>query len=274
MGEDRKKVKYNASVSDRKKKDMKAIVDEIKKSNSIIISFINNLPSNQLQLLRKKLKGKAKIFVAKKRVTTKAFETSGISEIKELGKHISESSAIIFSNEDPFTLASILADSKLPAKAKAGQISKKEIKLDEGPTDFPPGPMTSEFAKVGAKTGIVEGKIAIKEAKVLVKEGEKVSEDVANLLSKLEIKPFEIGLDIQAAYDAKEKKIYLNLIIDKTKTLEELKHIEASILPFAVQIGYICKGTVSFLLGQAESQAEYINQNYANKENNEKSKEE
>ena len=129
MGKDRKEFGHKTIVSEKKKKELDNLAGQIRNYNTIAISFISNIPSNQLQIIRKKLKGKAKILVVKRRIMIRALDKCGINEIKKLKNHLGESSTIIFSNEDPFILASILADNKTPSKAKTGQISKKEIKL-------------------------------------------------------------------------------------------------------------------------------------------------
>ncbi|WP_075057382.1 hypothetical protein [Thermogymnomonas acidicola] len=68
-------------------------------------------------------------------------------------------------------------------------------------TSFPPGPMISEFQKVGLQTAIEKGKIVIKKEAVLVKKGEVITPEKAKVLERLEIFPLIVGLDVLGAYE-------------------------------------------------------------------------
>lgn len=261
-------------ISEKKKESLKNLVRDIKEYKITVISDILNLPSVQFQEIRRKLRDKIKIRVIKKRVLMKALEKfkKDAPKIEKLMEEVKESVAILFSNEDVFTLASRLSDCTMPAKAKPGQIAEKNIEIKAGPTDFPPGPMITELSNVGIKTGIKGGKIIIKEDKVVARAGEPIKPATASVLGKFDIKPFKIGLKANAVYDSKEKKIYFNIIIDKGKTLEELKQTGAGVLSFAIYINYPTKETIIFLLANAENCASYLKNKFV-KEGEEKKEE-
>lgn len=237
-------------VSKKKLETAKKLAELIRASGSIIIASIKNMPSRQFQDIRKKLKGKAEVRVVKKRVMWKALE--GVEKnLGELKDYVQEDSAILFSRLDAFELAGILAENKNPIGARAGQTSEENIEIEEGPTDLVPGPAISELGALGIKIAVEEGKIAIKEKKVIVKVGEKISEAAASVMAKLDIKPFYIGLEPLAMYDAKNGKIYTNIKIDKEKTIIEMKISAAKAIGFARKIVYYCKETIGYLLAKA-----------------------
>ena len=247
--------KKEKKISKEKLETLKNLIEFIKNNNTIIIASIKNLPSRQFQDIRKKLKGKAEVKVVKKNIMLKAIEESGNKSIEKLKPYIQEDSAILFSEEDAFVLAGILAENKNPISAKPGQVAIENIELEEGLTELTPGPAISELSALGIKIAVEEGKIAIKEKKVIVKKGEKISDEEASIMSKLDIKPFKIGLEPLAIYDGKIRKIYTNIKIDKDKTIEELKITSVKALGFAQKIAYYCKETIGFLIRKARLNA-------------------
>jgi len=243
------------------------LVDLMKNKKTILIASIKNLPASQFQEITKKLRGKAIVKVPKKNLIIRALDSSGKEAIKDLkGKleiesslntvaslkeQIKNSVAILFSDLDAFELASELVTSKSPAKAKAGQEAPEDIEVQAGLTDLIPGPAISELGSLGIQIKIEKGKINIREPKIIVKKGEKISTTAAEVMNKLDIKPFLVGFTPLCAFDNQESKFYAELKIDKEATLEELKSAYAKALPFAIEIGYPTKDTISFLIGKA-----------------------
>src|SRR3990167_5010329 len=172
-------------------------------------------------------------------------------EIEKLRDNIKENFAILFSDLDSFELAGELIKNRSPAKAKTGQITDKDIEIPEGPTELMPGPAVSELSALGIKIQIEKGKITIKEPKIVVKKGEKISQAAAEILSKLDIKPFKVGFIPICSFDTKEKIFYSEIKIDKEGTIEQLKTAYSRALPFAVEIGYSTKDTIKFLISRA-----------------------
>ena len=238
-------------VSEEKKKIVGNLTDLIKNKRTILIASIKNIPASQFQKIVKKLKGSAIVKIPKKNLIFRAIDNSENETIKKLKEKIKNSVAILFSDIDSFELAAELIQNKSPVKAKPGQEAPEEIIVSAGPTDLMPGPAISELGALGIQVQIDKGKITIREPKVITKKGEKISVAAADIMNKLNIKPFSIGFTPLAAFDTKEGKLYLNIKIDREKTLEELKTAFGRALPFAVEIGYMCKDTIKFLIRKA-----------------------
>ncbi len=238
-------------VSEAKKGIVKELAELIKKKRTMLVVSIKNIPAAQVQEITKKLRGTAIVKVPKKNLIIRAIENSGDEKVKELESKINENVAILFSDMDCFDLAAEILKNKNPAKAKPEQEAPEDIEVPAGPTELTPGPAISELGAVGIQVLIDKGKLSIKEAKVVVKKGHKISAAVADVLSKLDIKPFTISLIPLAGYDAHEKKVYLDIKIDKEKTVAELKKAFNKALAFAVEIRFVCKDTIGFLLQKA-----------------------
>jgi len=176
-----------------------------------------------------------------------------------LKEQIGDSIAVVFSDQDPFDLALDFTQSRVAAKAKPGQIAPEDIEIPAGPTDLPPGPAISELGALGVQVQMEKGKISIKQAKVIAKAGEKISKGAAEMMGKLDIKPFKVGFVPLAAYDTQDKKIYLEIKIDQEEAVSDLKAKYAKALALAVQLGYTSEDTISLLLGKAAAQASRIN---------------
>lgn len=246
-----KKTETKTHVSEVKKETVKELADLIKEKRTILIASIKNIPASQFQEISKKMRGKAIVKVPKKNLIFRALEHSGDANLKKIEEQIKENVAVLFSDMDCFDLAAELVKNKTPAKAKAGQEAPEDIEIPAGPTDLVPGPAISELGALGIQIQIEKGKIHIKEPKVIAKKGTKISSGAADVMNKLDIKPFTISLVPLAGYDSREKKLYLEIKIDREKTIEDLKKAYNKTLGFAVAIGFACKDTISFLLQKA-----------------------
>jgi ribosomal protein L10 len=246
-------------IPESKVNQVKELKDLIKKKKTILVASIKNIPASQFQEIGKKLRGKAVIKVPKKNLIFRTLDSKDSEEIKKIKEQIGDSVAILFSDMDCFDLAAELVRNKTPAKAKTGQEAPEDIEIPAGPTELVPGPAISELGALGIQIQIDKGKINIKEPKVIVKQGEKISGNAAGIMSKLDIKPFSIGFIPLCAFDTQDNKLYLNIKIDKEKTIAELKEAFGRALPFAVEIGYLSKDTIGFMIQKAGAYANKIN---------------
>ena len=262
--------KEKAHVSDEKKKTVSELEKLIKNKKTILITSIKNIPTSQFQIIAKKLRGKAIVKVPKKNLIFKAIDNSGNDAVKELKEKINDNIALLFSDIDAFELAGELVRNKSPAKAKPGQEAPEDIVIEAGPTDLLPGPAISELGALGIQVQIDKGKIVIREPRTITKKGEKISAGAADVMSKLDIKPFSVGFIPLSAFDSQENKIYTNINIDPEGTVQKLKSAFGKALPFAVAVGYASKDTIGFLIGKAGMHAKAL-EKFAGEEKKEQS---
>jgi large subunit ribosomal protein L10 len=237
-------------VSDAKKAKVKELAELMKKKTVMVIS-IKGLPSAQFQDIKKKLRSKAKVQVVKKSLVKFALDHCGIKELHDLVPHVDDSTAMLFSDADAFEISGILADEKSPAKAKAGQIAPSDIEVKAGPTELIPGPDISALSAVGLAPKVENGKIAVMQDKIIAKAGDEITEALASIMAKLDIIPFEVGIDPVAAYDGEDKKVYVGIKIDKEAMVETLMNDYGRALPFAVELGIANDSTIDLILSRA-----------------------
>ena len=238
-------------IPESKKQTVAELKDLIKNNKTILVASIKNIPASQFQEIAKKLRGKAVVRVPKKNLIYRAFDSSENEEVKKLKDQIKNSVAILFSELDSFELAAELLQKKSPAKAKAGQEAPEDIVVEEGLTDLVPGPAISELGALGIQIQIEKGKISIKSQKIIVKKGEKISANAADVMNKLNLKPFSVGFIPLSSFDTKEGKLYLEIKIDREESLRELKSFYGKSLAFAIEIGYFSEGTIKFMIAKA-----------------------
>lgn len=237
-------------VSDVKKAKVKELAGLLKKKTVMVIS-VKGLPSAQFQEIKKKLRGKAKVQVVKKSLVNFALEHTGVKELNDLIPYVTESTAMLFSDEDAFVISGILADEKSPAKAKAGQIAPFDIEVKAGPTELVPGPDISALSAVGLVPKVENGKISVMQDKVILKGGKEITEKIASIMAKLGIIPFEVGIEPVAAFDSDAKKVYADIVIDKDGFLEKLMYDFGRGFAFAVDLGIVNEQTLDMILGKA-----------------------
>ena len=176
------------------------VTSEMDQSPVSAIVSIKGIRNKQLQQIRRSLKGKAKTSVMRGTLVEKSLEKVKKDHIGDLKEFISGQIALITTEMTPQKLYASLEGSKQKAAARGGETATEDIIIEAKETQFPPGPMISEFQKVGLQTAIEKGKIVIKKESVFVKKGEKISREKAKILEKLEIHPITVGLDVVSAY--------------------------------------------------------------------------
>jgi len=244
--------------SEKKIRAVKELAKLIDENRTIIFCSIKGLPALQFQKIKKQLSDKVKIKVLKKSTLLRALEASKKKAVTGLKEYIKEDTAVVISQLDPFELSGILGESKSPVRAKIGQEAEEDIEIEAGPTELTAGPIISDFGALGIKIEVKDGKIEIKEPKIIVKKGEKVGEEAASLMNKLDIKPFSIGFVPLVAYDSETDKIYTDIKIDKEKTIEELKSAFSKAGGFAIAIGLVCNETIKFLIAKAGNEEKVL----------------
>jgi len=247
-----------SGVPDYKKKIVFDLANKIKESKTVLIASTKGLPGGQFHQIKKKLRGKAEVIVAKKSLFLRAIASVDKGALQNLKEKIGADVALFFSDLGAFELSGLLAENQSPTKAKAGDIAPEDIKIESGPTDLLPGPAISELGAVGLKVSVENGKLAIKQGATLVKEGEKISEKVAGVLSKLGITPMKVGFEPIAAYNSEDDKTYFGIKIDKEGSLEALREAIGKSFGFSVSIGFVNEKTIGYFISKAGLEAKVL----------------
>jgi large subunit ribosomal protein L10 len=246
-----------AHVSEQKKKDVQEFIRLVKEYPVVGIVNMHGLPAPQVQKMREQLRDVATVKMTKKtliRIVLKeaAKEKPGIEELSERLRGLP---AFVFTKDNPFKLFKTLKQKKSQAPAKPGQEAPNDIVVPAGPTPFAPGPIIGELGSVGIKAGIENGKVAVKQDSVVVKEGEKISPELAGILTRLGIEPMEIGLDLVAVFE--EGSIFGKDVLDinEQEYKDNIAHAHRWAFNLAMQAGVLTPETTEIMFINAQRDA-------------------
>jgi large subunit ribosomal protein L10 len=244
-----------AHVAEWKKEEVKELQTLIKDHPVVGIANLSDIPAPQLQKMRENLRGSARVKMSRINLMNLALNDSGKVNIENLSEHMEGQPALIFTDMNPFKLYKILEESKTPAPAKAGSVATADIVVPKGDTSFMPGPILGELQKIGVPAKIDKGKIVITEDKTIVAEGEEISRDVASMLTRLEIYPLEVGIDLKAAYE--DETIYTSdiLTIDTDETFSDVQKAYQQAINLSVNAVVFTKESTPLLISKAAGQS-------------------
>ncbi len=249
------KIEYKTKAAEWKKELISNISDSIKSANTVAILNMKDLPSRQLQVIRKKIDTKVSIIMSRKKLLALALEKSGRDKAANLVEHFKGMPAIVTSELDAFSLWALLKSNMSQSAAKGGQEAPFNITVPAGMTNFAPGPILGELGDVGIKAGINAGKIEIKEDSKVASEGDVISVQLAALLERLDIKPMKIGLNLVAALEDGTIFMRSELDVDSDELITQIKSLHIDALKLAVGTGLINKETAEIMLRNAELDA-------------------
>jgi large subunit ribosomal protein L10 len=246
-----------AHVAEWKRREVKELTDFLTGNKVVGLVEIGGIPAPQMQHMRKNLHGTATIRSAKNNLINRALDDAekqikGISGLKE---SITGQTAIIATDMSPFRLFAQIKSTRTMAPAKGGETATHNIEVRAGDTPFKPGPIVGELQKAGIPAAIQEGKVVIREDKVIVPEGEKIPAYVAQMLTRLEIFPIEIGMNLHAVFEDGSILKSDILDIDIDEIIGRMKQASTNAVNLAIEVGWYTKLTIKPLLIKAHNNA-------------------
>ena len=228
----------------------------LSKYNAVGIASLKKVRSAQLQLLRKKLAKNACLRVVKNSLIVRAVsETMNASEIEKLEEHLTGPNLYLFTNLNPFKLAILLDKSRVNATARGGDVAAFDVTVPAGNTGLPPGPIISQFTAVGLRTRIEAGSVYVSKATMVVKKGEPISTQLASLLSKLGIKPVEVGLSLKVVYDDGSIITEEDLVVDLDEVQRSVEEAHQLAFNLSLEAAIPLPENISYLLRSAHQKA-------------------
>ena len=238
------------------KKEKVAELEDLTNSHEIIgIVNLADIPAKQLQTMRKSLGDNAILKMSRKNFIKIALENSDKEEVEGLADYLEGQPAMVFTKMNPFKLFKILEDSKTEAPAKAGSIAPADIVVPAGDTSFPPGPILGELQQVGIPAKIDKGSIVVTDDAKIVDEGEEIPKAVADILTKLEIHPMEVGIDLLAVCEGDTIYTADVLAIDEEETIQTLANAYQSAINLSVYAGILNSESAPLLIQKAARDA-------------------
>jgi len=233
--------------------EIKSLVQQYK---AVGIASLQKVRAAQLQELRRKLEKSANLRVVKNTIVKKAIaeckEKPGIEKMEE---HLSGPNIFLFTNLNPFKLALLLEKSRVKTTAKARDIAAFDVIVPAGNTGLPPGPIISQFTAVGVPTRIEAGSVWVSHDTLVTKREEVITARLASVLSKLGIKPVDVGLTIKAVCDEGLILTEEQLKLDLDEFQRNLKEAHACAFNLSLKAVYPLPENIALLLQTAHNEA-------------------
>jgi large subunit ribosomal protein L10 len=249
----------NRTTYPKKKTQMYQQLQELPKKYSVLaLVRMEKVRGSQLLPLRKKLQGEVEIVSIKDKVAKLALVKAGITGIDKLSEKVKGQCVFMFTNMSPFKLNVLLGKNKVMLFARGGDTASMDVVIPPKNTGIAPGPMLTDFKENGIATKIDQGTIWIMKETIPVKKGEVISEKLAGLLSKLDIKAIEAGIVLNAALE--EGLVYQQeeMIIDVEKFRNDLAQAHQEAVSLSIEAAYITADNIEQILAKASQSARSV----------------
>jgi large subunit ribosomal protein L10 len=224
------------------------IAREMKNYKTVGIIDLYRIPTKEYKEIKKAISEFAKLKVIKKSTLKFAAEKAG-NTFRKLLELNPNQFAILFSNEEPFTLFKKISSVTSDTYAKENDVAEEDIWIYAGPTQIKAGPSISEFARLKIPVGVEGGFIAVKKDTQVAKKGDKISKELAALLRKLKIKAKKVRLNILGLLhkDVLYSREILNLVFEYPKLLLQAYQ---NALNLTTNISYPTKENINILISK------------------------
>lgn len=162
----------------------------------VFLFDLHELPARILHEYRFRLRGRAKIKIAKHTLFRIAFRRVFGEIPPDVDEQLRGERGYIFTNVDPFQFVKLVEDNAVRRRAKPGDKAPYDIVVPAGPTNLSPGPILSRFGKLKIPTRVQEGKIWIAKDTVVVRAGQEINADIAEVLRVLGVMPMYEALKL------------------------------------------------------------------------------
>ncbi|MEC7711257.1 MAG: 50S ribosomal protein L10 [Thermoproteota archaeon] len=249
----------NRTTYPKKKAQMYQQMQELpKKYNVLALVRMEKVRASQLLPLRKKLQGEVEIFSVKDKVARLALEKAGVKGVDKFIEKLEGQCLFMFTNMSPFKLNVLLGKNKVMLFARGGDNASMDVVIPPKNTGIAPGPMLTDFKENNIPTKIDQGTIWIMKETVPVKKGEPISEKLAGLLTKLDIKAIEAGIVLNSALE--EGLVYQEeeMIIDVEKFRNDLTQAHQQAVSLSIEAAYITADNIEQILSKAAQAARSV----------------
>jgi large subunit ribosomal protein L10 len=233
------------------------LLDFLKKYSVVAVADLQKVRSSQIQEIRKKLRGKADLIVAKNTILRKACEKISAEKknVDKFAESLTGSKVLIFTQMNPFELIIFLNKNKVRVPAKGGDEATSDIIIPAGNTGLQPGPVISEFNEAKVQTRIEGGSIFVAKDTIVVEKGDIIPVKTASLLSKLGMKPMEAGLSLSYAYDHGSVLGPNDLVFDLDQMKDDFSSAARLAFGVAVEANIMLPETAPVIISKAYRQA-------------------
>ncbi len=248
----------SSHIPSEKYETVQETVELINQYEIIAAADLNKVTSAMLQDMRKQLRGRHQFKVVKNTLMRISMEQAGKEGTREFIEQVSGPNVFLFTNGNPYRVAMELNANKVKVFAKAGDIAMNDILLSAGNTGLSPGPLIGKFGVLGVRTRIEAGNIWIATDATVCKKGQEISENLADLLQRMDVRASEMGLSIKAVYEKGEVLLGEDLILDLDAYRTQLAQAVGGAYKVAIEAAYVTPETLPSIIAKAVLQARAV----------------
>ena len=244
-------------VPEWKKKLVEEIKGYLRRYRYLLVADLYKVRAAQIQELRRMLRGRALVKVLKNTLMRKAIEALDGEKpgLKDLEPYLHGQNIFIFTDENPFELARLLEKFKVKVLPSPGDVATSDIVVPAGNTGLPPGPIISTLNALGIPTRIEAGSIWVTKDTVVARKGDVISYELAYILSKLDIKALELGINLKAAYMDGRVLPGEEMSLDIEGVKQTITEAQTEAFNLALNASYPTRETTALLVQMAHTRA-------------------
>lgn len=262
----------NRTKYPKRKTELYQQLQELPKKYSVTaLVRMEKVRASQLLPLRKKFKDEVEIISIKDKVAKKALEKLDVPGIKQMIEKLTGQCLFMFTNMSPFKLNVLLSKNKIMLLGRAGDIASMDITIPAKNTGIAPGPILTDFKNAGVPTKIDQGTVWILKDTTPVKKGGVISDKLATILVKLDIKAVEAGIALAGALEKGLQYTREELVIDVEKIRAEFAKAHQAAVALSIEAAYITPDNIKQILAKAaqSSRSVSVEAGYITDENKE-----
>jgi len=249
----------NRTTYPKRKTQLYQQLQEVPKKYKVLgLVRMEKVRASQILPLRKKLQDDVEFIAIKDKVAKKALEKVDIPGIKDIISQLTGQCLFMLTNMSPFKLNVLLAKNKVMLMARGGDIASVDVVVPAKNTGVAPGPMLTDFKEAKIPTKIDQGTIWITKDTIPVKKGEVISDKLAALLGKLDIKPVEAGIALESALEEGLAYGKEELVIDVEKIRDEFAQAHQEAVSLSIEAVYVTPENVEPILAKAAQGARSV----------------
>jgi large subunit ribosomal protein L10 len=219
---------------------------------------VRGVPAAALQSMRRELRQRGHpIVVATNSALRHALSTAAKKRpsLAPLLERVADQTALLTAEGNPFAIFDEFARTRSPTPARGGELAPKDILVPAGTTNFKPGPIVGELQHAGFPAAIEKGKVVLKKDTLIVHAGQTISREVAGLLTRLDIRPLEVGLAVRGLVDGETFYPPEVLAVDLEGQRAEFGRAARRALGVAVELAFLTPSSFPILVQRAHRRA-------------------
>jgi large subunit ribosomal protein L10 len=254
----------NKHIPQWKINEINQLVDLFKNYKNVVVIEVAHINDNQIQTMRKILRGKAVFRMSKKSLQLRAIEQFK-NEFKkknldEFANHIPGQSSLVFTNLDIFELKKVFLENEWMVPAKPNEVTPVDIWVPAGDTGLPTGQVISELnMTLRLPTRIMNDTIHVREDTRTHKAGDIVNVKQAAVLKKLGITPIESLIKIHFAWSDGEIIPEDILYMDIEQFKQDFAKAYSEALAILFEMPFFIEDMTEDYIRKAASEANTVN---------------